>query len=125
MLCSLSLCHFKVFTAGLEVKVVTLSCLCMLMYIFSTIVYELLANHPSISVYQGGKCCDIVVNVLNENGERWEREPCIRLLSFSAGWPHKPCYPFLFCFSCHLPFGFHLGIPTSFFSLPTFSTLVH
>lgn len=36
----------------------------------------------------------------------------------SAVWTHKkPCYPFLFCFSCHLPFGFHLGRPPSFFSV--------
>lgn len=76
-------------------------------------------------LYGEGRRSDTVVGVWNEGWERWRREPCIRLLFFSAGWPHKPCYPFLFCFSCHLPFGFHLGRQTSFFSLPTFSTLVH
>lgn len=65
--------------------------------------------------YGGGRRSDTAAGVLNEGWERWRREPCIRLLSFSAGWPHKPCYPFLFCFSCHLPFGFHLGRQTSFF----------
>lgn len=44
-------------------------------------------------------------------------------LVFSCSLATYTCYPFLFCFSCHLSLGSHLGCPTSLFRLPTFSTL--